>query len=42
MNDYNAKKSLKDIKRIDLNKKFMTRLYYVKKNFAKIILQQFT
>ena len=35
MNDYNAKKSLKDIKRIDLNKKFMTRLYYVKKNFAK-------
>ena len=35
MNDYNAKKSLKDVNNGDLNKKFMTRLYYVKKNFAK-------
>ena len=35
MNDYNAKKSLKDANKGDLNKKFMTRLYYVKKIFAK-------
>tara|TARA_B100000401_G_C52811394_1_gene723978 strand:+ start:2090 stop:3772 length:1683 start_codon:yes stop_codon:yes gene_type:complete len=35
MNDYNAKKSLKDVNKGDLNKKFMTRLYYVKKIFAK-------